>query len=71
MHSRTSAILNFWQSYVHLKIASLYGDCVEPGGIEKSNTNNLATPTDPTKDPYMIVFYFKGVSQKSASVVER
>jgi hypothetical protein len=40
--------LKFWQSYGHLKIASLYGDCMKPGYIGKSNTNNLPAPTDLT-----------------------
>ena len=46
MYYRTSAILNFGRSYGHLKIASLYGEYMDSGCIEKSNTNNLLTPTD-------------------------
>jgi len=45
MHYRTSAILNFWQSYGHLKIASLYGEFMKPVCKGKSNTNNLPAPT--------------------------
>jgi hypothetical protein len=51
MHYRTSAILIFWQSYGHLKTAGVYGGCMEPGCIGKSNTNNLPAPTDLTKNP--------------------
>jgi hypothetical protein len=52
-----SAILNFWQSYGHLKIASLYGDCMKPGCIGKSNTNNLPAPTDLTENPHEKNFF--------------
>jgi hypothetical protein len=43
---------------------------VEPGCIEKSNTNILPAPTDLTENPYKKkkLFCF-GVRQKSASVV--
>jgi hypothetical protein len=30
----------------------VYGDCVKPGCIGKSNTNNLPVPTDLTENPY-------------------
>ena len=35
-----------------LKFTFLYGDCVGTGCIEKSNTNNLSTPTDLIENPY-------------------
>jgi hypothetical protein len=47
-----SAILNFLQSYGHLKIAILYEEYMKPGCIGKSNTNNLPAPSDLTDNPY-------------------
>ena len=35
-----------------LDIASFYGDCMKPGCIGKSHTNNLPTPTDLTENHY-------------------
>jgi hypothetical protein len=53
-----------------LKIASLYGGCVKPGCIGKSNTNNLPVPTDLTENPYeKKKLFFKDATQKSASMV--
>jgi hypothetical protein len=52
MYYRTTAILNFRQSYGHLKIAILYAEYMEPGCIGKYNTNNLPEPTDLIKNPY-------------------
>jgi hypothetical protein len=70
IHYRTSAILNFWQSYGNLKIASLYGEYMEPGCIGKSNTNNLPAPTELTENPYgKKKTVFKDATQKSAFVV--
>ena len=43
---------------------------MEPGCIEKSNTNNFPAPTDLTKNPYgKKKLFFKDATQKSASVV--
>ena len=54
----------------HLEIASLYGDCMEPGCIGKSNTNNLPAPTDLTENPYWKKkLFFKDATQKSAPLV--
>ena len=39
-------VMGIWKS------ALLYGDCMEPGCIGKSNTNNLPAPTDLTENPY-------------------
>ena len=36
----------------HLKIASFVWDCMEPGCIGKSNTDNLPAPTELTENPY-------------------
>jgi hypothetical protein len=48
----------------------LYGDCVKPGCIRKSNTNNLPAPTDLTDNPYSEKkIFFKDATQKSASMV--
>ena len=70
MQYRTSAILNFRQSYGHLNIASLYGGCMESRCIGKSNTNNLPAPTDLTENPYeKKKLFFKDATQKSASLV--
>jgi hypothetical protein len=70
MHYRTTAILIFWQSYGHFKIAILYAEYMQLGCIGKSNTNNLPAPTDLTENPYGKKYFFCfGVSQKSASVV--
>ena len=43
----------------------LYGDCMEPGCIGKSNTNNLPAPTDMTENPYgkKKLFLFWGESK--------
>jgi hypothetical protein len=66
----TSAILNFWQSYGHLKIASLYGGCINPVCIGKSNTNNLPAPTtDLIENPYEKKNIFTDPTQKLARVV--
>ena len=55
---------------MHLKIASLYVEYMEPGCIGKSNTNNLPAPTDLTENPYgKKKLFFKDATQKSASVV--
>ena len=55
-----------------MKIASLYGGCMKPGCIGKSNTKNLPAPTDLTDNPYgKKKTFFKGATQKSARVVER
>ena len=55
-----------------MKIASLYGGCMEPGCIGKSNTKNLPAPTDLTENPYgKKKLCFKDATQKSARVVER
>jgi hypothetical protein len=50
----------------------LYGDCIKPGCIGKSNTDNLPAPTDLTKNPYekKKTFFFKAASQKLASMVQ-
>ena len=53
----------------HIEIASLYGDCMEPGCIGKSYTNNLPTPTNLIENPYAKT-KLKSASQKSASMVE-
>ncbi len=37
--------MGIWKSLV------LYGDCMEPGCIGKSDTNNLPAPTDLTENP--------------------
>ena len=67
---KTSAILNFLQSYGHLKIASSYEEYMKPGCIGKSNTNNLPAPTDLTENPYgKKKLLFKDATQKSASMV--
>ena len=51
-------------------IASLYGDCMEPGCIGISNTHNLPGPTDVTENPYKEkTHFFKDATQKSASMV--
>jgi hypothetical protein len=71
MTYRTSAILNFLQSYGILKIASLYGGCINQGCIRKSNTNNLPAPTDLTQNPWGEKnLFFKDATQKSARVVQ-
>ena len=50
----------------------LYGDCMKPGCIGKSNTNNLLAPTDLTENPYgKKKLFLKAATQKSARVVER
>ena len=52
-----------------MKIASLYEDCMEPGCIGKSNTNNLPGPTDVTENPCgEKKHFFKDATQKSASM---
>ena len=52
------------------KSPALYGDCMQPGCIGKSNTNNLPAPTDVTENHYVKEkLFFKDVTQKSASVV--
>ena len=38
--------MGIWKSLV------LYGDCMEPGCMGKSDTNNLPAPTDLTENPY-------------------
>jgi hypothetical protein len=43
----------FWQSYGDLEIASLYGDCMEPGCTAGSHTNNLPVPTNLTGNRYL------------------
>ena len=51
-------------------MASLYGGCMEPGCIGKSNTKNLSAPTDLTENPYgKKKLFFKDATQKSACVV--
>jgi hypothetical protein len=65
MHYITSAILNFWQSYGHLKIASLYGEYMKPGCIWKSNTNNLPAPTNMTENPYGKKNFFLNMQLKT------
>ena len=53
-----------------MKIATLYGNCMEPGHIGKSNTNNLPAPTDLTENPYgEKKMFFKDATLKSASMV--
>jgi hypothetical protein len=50
----------------------LYEDCVKPGCIRKSNTNNLPAPTDLTENPYIYgqkKTIFKDATQKLASMV--
>jgi hypothetical protein len=49
----------------------LYEDCKKQGCIGKYDTNNLPAPTNLTQNPYgkKTVFFFKGATQKSASVV--
>jgi hypothetical protein len=50
----------------------LYGECMEPGCIGKSNTNNLPAPTDLNQNPNgEKKLFFKDATQKSASVVPR
>jgi hypothetical protein len=71
MHYRTSAILNFWQSYGHLKIAILYAEYMEPWCIGKSNTNNLPAPTDLTENPYGKIFFFNKFTTKAIGVGTR
>jgi hypothetical protein len=45
---------------------------MKPGCIGKSNTNSLPAPTDMMENPYgKKNFFCFGVSQKSASVVQR
>ena len=67
---RTSAILNFWQSYGHMKIAILYGDCMGPSCMGKFNTNNLPAPTNLSGNHYgKKTLFFKDANQKSARVV--
>ena len=60
--------MGIWKSPV------LYEDCMKPGCIEKSNTNNLPAPTDLNENPYMYGkkrLFFKDANQKSARVVPR
>jgi hypothetical protein len=48
----------------------LYGGCMEPGCIGKSNTNNLPAPTDLTENPYgEKKRFFNDATQNSARVV--
>jgi hypothetical protein len=55
-----------------LKIASLYGDYMEPGCIGKSNTNNLPASTDLTENPYRKKkLVFNDATQKLATLVPR
>jgi hypothetical protein len=71
MHYKTSVILKFLQSYGHLKIAILYGDCMKSGCIGKSNTNNLPAPTDLTENPNgKKNIFFNDATQKSATLVD-
>ena len=50
-----------------MKIASLYGDCMELGCMGKSNTNNLLAPTDLTQNPYAKKkLFFKAVGTTEA-----
>jgi hypothetical protein len=60
MHYRTSVILSFFfvTKLWHLKIASFYVDCMKPGCIGKSNTNNSPAPTDLTGNPYRKKHFF-------------
>ena len=49
---------------------ALYEDCMEPGCIGKSNTNNLPAPTDLTENPHREKKLFcRDATRKSASVV--
>jgi hypothetical protein len=45
--------MDIWKSPV------LYGDCMKPGCIGKSDTNNLPAPTDLTDNPYATIFFLK------------
>jgi hypothetical protein len=49
----------------HLKIASLYGGCMKPGCIGKTNTNNLPAPTDLTENPYAKKNFFLTMQLKN------
>jgi hypothetical protein len=50
----------------------LYGDCMKPGCIGKSNTNNLPAPTDLTENAKgKKKLAFKDTTQKSAPLVPR
>jgi hypothetical protein len=57
---------------MHLKIASLYGGCMTPGCIGKSNTNNLPAPTDLAENPNgKKKRFFNDATQKSATLLPR
>jgi hypothetical protein len=48
----------------------LYGDCMKPGCIGKSNTNNLPARTDLTENPYgKKKLFFNDATQTSATMV--
>ena len=50
----------------------LYEDCVKPGCIGKSNTNNLPALTDVSENPYgKKKILFRDATQKSAPLVPR
>ena len=56
--------MGIWKSLV------LYADCMEPGCIGKSDTNNLPAPTDLTENPNRKKkLFFNDATQKSARVV--
>jgi hypothetical protein len=53
-----------------LKITILDGEYMEQGCIGKSNTYNLAAPTDLTENPYgKKKLFFNDATQKSSRVV--
>ena len=51
--------MDIWKSPV------LYGDCMEPGCIGESNTNNLPAPTDLTENPYLKKNFFLKMQLKN------
>ena len=49
------------------KLPVLYEDCMEPGRIGKSNTNNLLAPTDLTENPYGKKTFYQKVLKLGAN----